>query len=172
MVAMVRKFALAVALATPMLACAEDSYLKLGVGRSGYDYGSPFRTEHETGYLLAYGAMADSNWGAEVGYVDFGSNRVLDLDDNPSRLKVRALYVAGIAAYPLSRQAALYGKLGLAVKRYSVGSRNDTNTSALLGVGARWNFSRDWGAALEYTHYGKNDGLTLGQVSLSALYSF
>ncbi len=172
MVAMVRTFALAVALATPMLACAEGSYVKLGVGRSSYDFGSPFPTEHKTGYSLAYGGMADGNWGAEVGYVDFGSIEALDLNDNPLKVKVRALYAAGIGAYPLSPQAAIYGKLGLAVKRYSGGSDSETKASPLLGVGARWDFNRDWGVALEYTHYGKNEGLTLSQISLSALYSF
>lgn len=170
MVARLRKFALAVALATPMLACAEGSYLKLGVGRSTFDVGGA--NFHETGYLLAYGAMADSNWGAEVGYVDFGSTDAFDLNDNPGKLKTRALYAAGIGAYPLSPQAAIYGKLGLAVKRYSLGSDSRTKTSPLLGVGARWDFNRDWGVALEYTHYGENEGVTLSQVSLSALYSF
>lgn len=170
MVATVRKFALAVALATPMLACAEGSYLKLGVGHSTYDVGVV--NFHETGYLLAYGAMADSNWGAEVGYVDFGSTDAFDLNDNPGQLKTRALYAAGIGAYPLSPQAAIYGKLGLAVKRYSLGSESATKTSPLLGVGARWDFNRDWGVALEYTHYGKSEGLTLSQLSLSAIYSF
>lgn len=171
MIAIVRKLALAVTLATPMLACAEGSYLKLGVGRSTYDGGEG--NFHETGYLLAYGAMADKNWGAEVGYVDFGSiGDGLDSDGNPASLKTRALYAAGIGAYPLSPQVAIYGKLGLAVKRYTAGSDSATKTSPLLGVGARWDFNRDWGVALEYTHYGKSEGLTLSQVSLSALYSF
>lgn len=148
----------------PAVGHADDPYVKLGVGWTNYGYdGSP--SGDETGFSLAYGAMYDKMWGLEVGYVDFGRDRSMDF-------KAEALYLAGTGQWPLNPQASLYGKLGIAAKRYSTTGNSDTFTTAMGGVGAAWRFTREWGASLEYAYYGKSAGKSIGQTTLSALYHF
>ncbi len=162
---------LAACLLSPLAAHADGSYLKLGVGPSRYSVDG--FSESKTGWLLAYGQPLDKTWGVEGGYVNFG--RLNDLEDNngnPVSLRAQALYAAGTGRYELNPQAALYGKLGLAVKRFSAGGESETRASVLAGVGAEMRFDRHWGAALEVTHYGKMEGVTNSQAVLAATYRF
>lgn len=156
----------------PLTARADDPYVKLGIGWSRFDYSAV--VENETGFSLAYGAKYDKVWGLEVGYVDFGRDRngIFDKNGNPSSLKAQAIYLAGTGSYDMNQQAALFGKLGLAVKRYSVGGDSENYTRLMGGVGAQWRLSKEWGAALEYAYFGKAAGLTLSQTTLSAIYHF
>lgn len=155
---------LGAALWLPLAAQADDPYVKLGVGWTNYDYsGAP--SANETGVSLAYGAMYDKMWGLEVGYVDFGRDRANDF-------KAESLYLAGTGTWPLNQQTALYGKLGVAVKRYKSTGVSDTHTTGMAGVGAKWMFNKEWGASLEYAYYGKSAGITIGQTTLAAIYNF
>ena len=165
------RLSIAAALLLPVAAIAEGSYVKLGIGKSTYDYNVDFLpNDHPTGYLLAYGMSLDPTWGVEGGLVSFGS---VDTNDGTgSKLRVDALYAAGTASYPINPQAAIYGKLGLAAQRGSSAGRSSTHSSWVLGAGARWNFSPEWGAALEYTHFTKTEGVTLSQTTISAIYNF
>lgn len=163
------KLSLAALLSLPFAAMAEGSYVKLGIGKSTWDYDSPFiPNDHPTGYLLAYGMSLDPTWGVEGGLVGFGS-----VDDGlGGKIRGDALYAAGTGSYPINPQAAIYGKLGLAAKRLSANGDSATRSSLMVGAGARWNFSPEWGAAIEYTHYGKTEGLTHTQTTISAIYNF
>ena len=163
---------LACSLLLPLTAHADDPYVKLGVGWSRFDYDAV--VENETGFSIAYGARYDKVWGLEVGYVDFGRDRngIFDNNGNPSSLKAQAIYMAGTGSYAMNPQASLYGKLGLAVKRYSVGGDSQTYTRLMGGVGAQWRLNKEWSAALEYAWFGKADGLTLSQTTLAAVYHF
>ncbi len=60
----------------------------------------------------------------------------------------------------------------MAVKRYKTTGASDTFTSGMAGVGAKWMFSKEWGASLEYAYYGKSSGITIGQTTLAAIYQF
>ena len=155
----------------PMAVIAEGSYLKAGVGQSRYSVEG--FSENKTGWLLAYGAALDPTWGIEGGYVNLG--RLDGLEDdfgNPRSLRSQAVYAAGTGRYALNEQASLFAKLGLAVKRFSGEGESETRTSLMGGVGAALRFDRHWGAALEYTHYGKSDGLASSMTTLAATYSF
>ncbi len=148
----------------PVAAHADDPYVKLGVGWTNYRYdGLP--NDDETGFSLAYGAMYDKMWGLEVGYVDFGRDKAADF-------RAETIYLAGTGSWPLNPQAALYGKLGVAVKRYKTTGDSDTFTSAMGAVGATWSFTKEWGASLEYAYYGKSSGIAIGQTTLAAVYHF
>ncbi len=156
----------------PFAAHADDPYLKVGVGRSHFDYG-PVSAD-ETGVSIAYGAKYDKRWGLEAGYVYFGRDKedVFDSNNNPSSLKVQAVYLAGTASTMISPQFEAFGKLGATVNRYSVGPDNETSTRMMAGIGGLWHVSKEWGAALEYHYFGKAYDLTLSQISLSAVYKF
>ncbi len=148
----------------PVLAHADDPYMKLGLGWTNYRYdGVP--NDNETGLSLAYGAMYDKMWGLEAGYVNFGRDKANDF-------RAETIYLAGTGTWPVDKQLALYGKLGLAVKRYKTTGLSDTFTTAMGAVGANWSFTKEWGASLEYAYYGKSEGIAIGQTTLAALYHF
>lgn len=155
---------LGAALLLPLAAHADDPYVKLGVGWTNYGY-SGVPSDNETGVSIAYGAMYDKMWGLEVGYVDFGRDKANDF-------KADTIYLAGTGSLPLNPQASLYGKLGVAVKRHKNAGNSDTFTSGMVGVGANWMFTREWGASLEYAYYGKSSGVSIGQTTLAATYHF
>lgn len=163
---------LALSLLLPVAAQADGSYLKVGVGHSRFDLGGGF-DDSSTGFLLAAGSAVDKTWGIEGGYVNFGSlGGVEDLEGNPISVRTQALYAAGTGSVPLGQSASLYGKLGVAMKRLSGGGESDTKFSPMAGIGATMNLGPQWGVALEYAHYGKTEGLTLTQTSLSLLYAY
>lgn len=162
---------IALSLLLPAAAQAEGSYLKAGVGRSNFDVGQGF-DDSATGALLAYGVAVDKTWGIEGGYVNFGRIDALDLEDNPISIRTQALYVAATGSIPLGQSASLYGKLGVAAKRFSGSGESETKVSPMAGVGATMSLGSAWGVALEHAHYGKTEGLTLTQTSLSVLYAF
>jgi hypothetical protein len=165
-----KRLFLAATLLAPLSAMADGSYVKAGVGRSIYGFGSGFPDEHPTGYLLAYGTQLDTTFGIEGGLVGFGR---VDLNDGlGSKLNTHALYLAGTGTYPINAQAAVYGKLGLAVKHYSAAGDSETRSGPVLGVGTRMMFGPEWGAALEHTYYGKNGGLALSQTTIAAIFNF
>ena len=70
---------LGAALAMPLAAQAEGSYVKLGVGQSEYKNG--IGNENETAASLAYGFSFDKNFGVEVGYINFGKYKGQRVDD-------------------------------------------------------------------------------------------
>ncbi len=156
----------------PFAAHADDPYLKLGVGQSYFDYGDV--TKNETGYSIAYGAKYDKVWGLEAGYVYFGRNRI-DLPEDlggPFVLKAETVYLAGTGTVALNPQAELFGKLGLAVNRTSAEGHSETRSRMMAGVGSLWHLTKEWGTSLEYNHYGREDGGSLSQLSLNAVYKF
>lgn len=163
---------LACSLMLPWAARADDPYLKLGVGWSNFDYGET--TDRDTGFSIAYGAKYDKVWGLEAGFVHFGkaSKNVYDLNGNPSSLKADAIYLAGTGSMPLNAQTELFGKLGLTVNRYGDAGESATRTRMMAGLGALWHVSREWGVSLDYSYYGKVDALSLGQMTLAAVYKF
>jgi hypothetical protein len=165
------KLLLSALMMSPMAVMADNNYVRLGVGESTFDY-SGIPSDHPTGGLLALGTQLDPVWGVEGGLVDFGRVDVISLNNQPAKLSVRALYGAGTANWSVSPQASVYGKLGLAVKYASAAGDSATRVSPLLGIGARYMFTREWGAAVEYSHYGSNGGLALSQATVSALYHF
>jgi hypothetical protein len=151
---------------------AEGSYLKLGVGRTTINDSSATANNHLTGFSLAYGTQLDPVWGVEGGLVDFGRATSFDLNNQPFKVDLRALYGAGTGTWPVNSQVSVVGKLGLAVKHASGGGDSVTKTSLMAGIGARWMFNNEWGATVDYTHYGKEEGTTISQTSISAIYSF
>ena len=155
---------LACGLLLPTMAHADDPYLKLGLGWSHYRYGGLIASD-ETGFSIAYGAKYDKMWGLEAGYVDFGRDKAFDF-------KAETIYLAGTGSLPLNPQVALYGKLGVAFKRYKIPGDSERFTSAMGAVGATWMLKKEWGASLEYAYYGKSSDVSLGQTTLAAVYHF
>ncbi len=168
----IHKLLLAALLSSPLAAMAEGSYVKLGVGRTNIHDSASGPDTHLTGVSLAYGVQLDPLWGVEGGFVRFGRATSYNLLNQPFKVDLNALYAAGTGTWPLNSQLSAVGKLGLAVKHASGGGESVTKTSLMAGVGARWMFNKEWGTSIDYTYFGKEEGTTISQATISAIYSF
>ena len=88
---------LGAALAMPLAAQAEGSYVKLGVGPS--EYKSTSDSENKTAVALAYGFSVDKNVDVELGYVHLGK---LKSFDGSASVQTQSIYIAGVGNLPLT----------------------------------------------------------------------
>lgn len=165
---------ISLALIAPLTAKAEGSYLKFGMGRS--EYKNNEGTSHETSALLAYGFQVDKNVDIEIGYIDFG--KVKEAGSGYSNTTDRqAFYLAGVGSLPVAEAFSVSAKLGLAINRYEdkffsvVTNETEkvTKVRPMLGLGATYQFSKEFAGVLEYQYFGKvgsaaikTSALTLG----------
>lgn len=160
-------------LAMPFGAQAQGSYAGINIGRATNDPGNAgaalvSRDETNTGFKMYGGIGFTKNWGAEVGYAGLGKVNNMyrfGATDTSLNYDTKSLYVAGTGTLPLNDQFSLFAKLGVAGNRTSGGVsgpglrfRGDSNKgSAMGGIGATYNFSKNLGLALEYEDFGKVD---------------
>jgi OOP family OmpA-OmpF porin len=144
--------------------------------------------ENKAGFKLYGGYGFNENFGIEAGYVHMGKVSDSDTDGvNTASVsyRARALYIAGTATMPLSKEFSLFAKAGVTANRGKVTARfnseSDTmsrsNTTAMFGVGAEYNFAKNMSVVAEYENFGKvideNDGSTKAQmVSVGLRYKF
>jgi len=92
-----QKSALAILLTTtlalPLVGHAQESYVKLQVGKSDYrDVGESIRP---AAFLLGVGMSLSKTWDVEAGYVRFGMVKTSD-PTTTIRTQTQSLYVAGV----------------------------------------------------------------------------
>lgn len=175
------------ALAFPLFAQAEGTYIGANVGRSEMklsidEAGSSKKSN--TGYKAYAGYDFTQNFGAEAGYVDFGK---LDrsIDGVKLEAKSHAFYVAATGTLPLNEQFSLFAKAGVAQNRtkltFSVLNLRDSDsqnkTSAIFGIGAAYNINKNLSAVAEYENFGKvasqdGDKLKADLLSIGLRYKF
>ena len=162
---------LGAALVMPLAAQAEGSYVKFGLGQS--EYKNSFGSENETAASLAYGFSFDKNFGAEIGYINFGTYKESNAIYSET-LKRQAFYIAGVGSLPVTDAFSLFAKLGVAANKYeqnfvSVGinkSENVTKTKSMYGLGFSYNFTKEIAGTLEYQDFGK---VGVDKVKVSAI---
>ncbi len=152
------------ALLSPWVAHAENTYVKFDAGQAKYS--AEGASENKTGIALAFGQSLHTNWGYEVGYVNFGkvSGSYIDADTGnlqSGSLRSQAVYVAGVGTLPFNDVFSAYGKLGVAAIRtkasFSDGtSGHENKTNLMAGVGLAYNFTKDLATTVEYNYYGKS----------------
>ena len=131
----------AVALLSAFIAApvvAEDMHMYIGanvgsaqIDRTGFDA--------STAFSVLAGHKFNSNFAAEVAYVNFGS---VDLPLGAT-VKSDAMSLSGVGSFPLNEQFSLFGKLGLAsTTAKGTGSPSESNTGVTYGVGAQFYFDR------------------------------
>lgn len=134
-----------------------NGYVGINVGRSKYDISSGTNLynfdDSDTGAKIYTGAYFHPNFGAEVGYVNFGkANR------GGGDTKAQGLNLSLVGRAPVSEQFDLFGKVGTTYGRTRTstaigsginGGKND-GWGLAYGVGARWAFSPQWAAVLEW----------------------
>ena len=177
-----KSIAICIALVTLSSSAFAEGYVGLGVGQGkmsfpsisttylGYPITGAGDKTTDTSYKLYGGYNFTQNWGVEVGYNDFGNGYSVKgtISGTPytiSDMKGHSWYVAGTGTLPLQNGFSLFAKLGVAENHTdggsacvsgncgSVGSEN--HSSVLYGVGASYNFTKQWAARLEYEDFGK-----------------
>jgi hypothetical protein len=120
---------------------------------------------------LYAGYRADSTWGIELGYQNFGSKHEQNLSTPggaaTGNMKLSSFYAAATATFSPASNVSLFAKLGLAknflvVNAVCVGatctsSRGATSHRWTLapGIGAEYAVGPEWGVRLDYDDYGK-----------------
>ncbi len=138
--------ALSIAICLPGLAIGQGLYLGGAIGNSSFKQGcddlpaglSCKKTDY--GWKGFAGYQFTRNWGIEAGYSDFG------------KTKANGTFMG----FDTSAEARVWG-FGLA----GTGLSGRSNT-AMVGAGARWNFSGNWGARLEWERINKIGDSTSG----------
>ncbi len=158
------------AMVLPMVAQAQaqaqtgSAYVGASAGRSeeklsafGFD-----EKAKETGYKVFGGYDFDKMFGVQAGYVDFGSADATAQGISAS-IKPKAFYVAGTATYDLDPQFSLLAKVGASANRTKfnvtsatlTGEQTKNKTTLMFGVGAAYNFDKNFSVLVEYENFGK-----------------
>jgi OOP family OmpA-OmpF porin len=171
--------ALSIAIGLPGAAIGEGLYIGGAIGNSSFKQGcdelpaglSCKKTDY--GWKGFAGYQFTRNWGIEAGYSDFGKTKAngtfMGLDTS-AEARVWGFGLAGTGTLPLSSQFDLLGKLGVFHGVVDVsanvggitGKLSGRSNTALVGAGARWNFSGNWGARVEWERINKIGDSTSG----------
>lgn len=160
--------ALATAASCALPALAQSWYIGAGIGRgtlnvSGTDLGLPDASigDNTTTYTLHVGYRINPYFAVEGAYYDLGE---YDFSGNLGNVgvagtaKAKAYALNAVGILPLSEAFDLYGRAGYGSAELKanasaagfVGNNSDRQSSAFYGVGARWNFSKNWGLFAEW----------------------
>jgi OOP family OmpA-OmpF porin len=176
----------AAALALPVAAQAQQTYIGASVGSSAQKYSADGSSDtvNETSYKVFGGYNFTKNYGVEAGFVDFGDADASS-DGISATLKPTSFYIAATATYPIAPQLFVTGKLGVAnnhtkadVSYDGVGySDSENKTTAVIGIGMAYQFTKNVSGTVDYEYFGKaldEDGasLKLSTFTVGVRYAF
>jgi OmpA-OmpF porin, OOP family len=171
--------ALSIAICLPGVAMGQGLYLGGAIGSSDFKQGCDGLPaglsckKTDSGWKGFAGYQLTRNWGIEGGYAEFGkakaSGTFMGLQTS-AEARVWGWGLAGTGTLPLSKQFDLFGKLGIfhgivessANIGGTTGKLSGRSNTAMVGAGARWNFSGNWGARLEWERVNKIGDSTTG----------
>ncbi|MYM33068.1 outer membrane beta-barrel protein [Duganella sp. FT50W] len=172
---------------------AGTAYIGAGVVGSRYNFdaaGDGSQSgDNKTGSKAAgkiYGGYnIDNTWAVEAGYTDFGKRSYNYTQGGAAggiNTDAHSYYVAGKGTWPVARDFAVFGKLGVArnhneVTTSGVASLNgsDNKTALYASVGGEYAINKNVKVSLEYENYGKSDidtGRKAGAVTAGLRYNF
>lgn len=158
---------LASSLATAALA---QGYIGASIGQSDFKIDCTGLTscdKKDTAYKLYGGYMVLPYLGVEAGWTELGKatgSGVFDFDTTPisgtGELKSRGFFLAGIAAAQFG-EASVFGKLGVASLKTKLtisalgasDSESKTSTNLYYGLGAGYEFTKNFGARIEWERF-------------------
>lgn len=135
-------------------------YVGLNIGQSNYSLGNGFNLfsadNHDTAYNIYTGSFFNQNFGAELGYTNFGK-----VDRAGGSTKAEGINLSLVARAPISPSFNLLGKLGTTYGRTDVSAApgsgvnvgSDTGFGVSYGLGAEYVFSPQISAVLQYDEH-------------------
>lgn len=146
--------------------------LQAGLGSAGwYRLENDFKVENDNSLTgrLYFGYDFTKNWGAELGYVYFGSKTTVKNNAKTTTygdIRTQIIDLVGVGTIPIVDTFDIYGKAGVAYMM-SKGIRNakdsdgaylgsddkQNNLAAVLGIGADYYFTPDLWMDLSWTTY-------------------
>jgi OOP family OmpA-OmpF porin len=172
---------------------AGTGYIGAGVVGSRYDFdsagaGAVSGDNHsgsKAGGKVYGGYNIDSTWAVEAGYTDFGKrsyNYSVGGAAGGLNTDAHSYYVAGKGTWPVARDFAVFGKLGVARNHNEVTtsgiasvSGDENKTALYASVGGEYAINKNVKVSLEYENYGKNDidtGRKAGAITAGLRYNF
>jgi OOP family OmpA-OmpF porin len=171
------------ALTLPILAQAEGAYIGASVGRAESDLnieGFSLK-DSDTGFKFNAGYDFTPNFGVEVGYADLGKPSIAIAGDRATAEPI-SYYLAATATYPIDQHFSIFAKAGVTKNRTTVSAPGFADeklkhTSAILGVGGAYNFTKNIAVVVEYENFGKTideqgANLKTDMVSIGLRYKF
>jgi OOP family OmpA-OmpF porin len=167
-------------------AFAGESYVGASVGRAEQKLSVEGigLTENTTSFKFFSGYQYNQNFGAEIGYAQFGKATIsgggATASADPS-----AVYVAVTGTWPLTSDISAFGKVGVARDHTKLSGSDSTTsfsgseneTSAVFGVGVSYAVNPKLSAFVEYENFGKvlkdgGDNLKVDHVSVGVRFKF
>lgn len=144
--------------------------------------------DKDTAFRIFGGYQFHPNIGVELGYADLGKAKFSASGTGGSvsgEEKFTAWDLVAVGSYPVGTSFSVYGKLGLyygkaeASANAVIGpfgasaSDSETGTDFTYGLGAGFDFNKNFGARIEWQRYnGFSDASNLDVFSLGVLYRF
>jgi OOP family OmpA-OmpF porin len=172
---------------------AGTGYIGAGVVGSRYDFDTAgvgaVSSDNHSGTKAAgkiYGGYnIDQTWAVEAGYTDFGKRSYNYTQGGAAgglNTDAHSYYVAGKGTWPVAKDFAVFGKLGVARNHNEVTtsgiasvSGSDNKTALYASVGGEYAINKNVKVSLEYENYGKNDidtGRKAGAITAGLRYNF
>lgn len=144
---------------------APQAYMGLNAGQAEHKLsadGIGSDTEKKTSVKVYGGYNFTENFGAELGYANFGKFRVSE-DAIGVNMKTSAVYAAVTGTVPVTPEFALFGKVGVTTNHIKgtidsnnfQGSGTKNETAAMFGVGASYLVVPNVSLVVEYENFGK-----------------
>jgi OOP family OmpA-OmpF porin len=161
----------AAAFSLPSLAMAQAKgeshwYIGGGIGQADIKEAD----DKDTSMKIFGGYQFNKNWGAEVGYIDFGK-----VNDVGTEVKGNAWEAVGVGTLPLGDgKFELFGKVGFFWGEIKGGGQKEDSVELTYGVGAAWNITKNLALRGEYQRYSDvGDGATdIDVLGISVVYRF
>lgn len=186
-----------IAAATALPAAAQQTQhfyggLSVGQAKSG-DFcdqvGGTSCDDKDTAFRIFGGYQFHPNIGVELGYADLGKAKASASGPGGSASaeeKFTAWDLVAVGSYPIGTGFSVFGKLGLYYGKAEAtvnvnlpgffsgtGSDSETGTDFTYGLGAGFDFNKNFGARIEWQRYnGFSDASNLDVFSLGVLYRF
>jgi opacity protein-like surface antigen len=140
-----------------VLPYTQNGYVGINAGQSRYDIrggagGAPF-DDSDSAFKLYTGGFFHPNVGVELGYINAGKAHRLGGDT-----EAHGFNLSLVGRAPLSEQFDLFGKVGTTYGRtrtsgtsgLGVQTGKEDGFGLSYGLGARWAFTPQWAAVLEW----------------------
>jgi OOP family OmpA-OmpF porin len=164
-------------LVTTSMARAEGWYAGVGVGTFDYD----IVDESDNGAKVFVGYGFHPNFGVELTYADLGEGEVKQAGVGSASVEAAGYGLSAVGILPVNPNFSVFGKVGyfswdVDAKATLTGifsaSGDDSGSDVFYGVGAQYDFNRNFGARFEWELYDLDEFEEVTAMSISAVFKF